>query len=544
MRRQLIVLVAIIVAATASHVWAADPASDLEQPTAPVTIDGRTLFHVRGVSSYPPAARAAAIAERIKGLAADRSFDPSSARVVDSEDSTDLMAGPTRIMAVLNADAALENIDRRTLAGVYLQRVQAAVEDYRDARRPDVLRADALRAVIATLVFFGALWLVLWTTRRVRALLESRYRQRLRSVAIQSFQILEAQQIWSSLQAALNVLRLAAIALLTYFYLYFVLDLFPWTQPTARALLSHIITPLERMGQSVLGYLPDLIFLILLVIVARYVLRVVQLFFEATRRGTVAWEGFDPDWSQPSYRLVRLGVIVLTAVIAYPYIPGSGSEAFKGISIFLGVMFSIGSSSFISNIIAGYALIYRRAFKVGDRVQIDDVIGDVVQTRLQVTHLRSLKGEEVIVPNSLILNSKVVNFSSLAGKQGLILHTTVGIGYEIAWRKVEAMLLQAAERTAGLLREPKAFVLQKALGDFAITYELNVYCGDAQMMAVLYTALHRNILDVFNEHGVQIMTPAYEGDPAEPKIVPKEQWFSPPATPTATEPPATPTVAA
>jgi small-conductance mechanosensitive channel len=266
------------------------------------------------------------------------------------------------------------------------------------------------------------------------------------------------------------------------------------------------------------------------VIVARYLLRVLRLFFDAISRGGVALQGFEPEWATPSYRLVRLAVIIFTAVVAYPYIPGSGSEAFKGISIFLGVMFSIGSSSFISNIVAGYALIYRRAFKLGDRVKIDDVVGDVVQTRLQVTHLRSLKGEEVIIPNSLILNSKVVNYSSLAGKHGLILHTTVGIGYEIAWRKVEAMLLAAAERTRGLAHEPTAFVLQKELGDFAITYELNVYCNDAQAMTSLYTALHRNILDVFNEHGVQIMTPAYEGDPAQPKIVPKEQWFAASAT--------------
>jgi small-conductance mechanosensitive channel len=221
---------------------------------------------------------------------------------------------------------------------------------------------------------------------------------------------------------------------------------------------------------------------------------------------------------------------VFTAIVAYPYIPGSGSEAFKGISIFLGVIFSIGSSSFVSNTIAGYALTYRRVFKIGDRVKIEDVVGDVVQTRLQVTHLRSLKNEEVIVPNSLIVNSQVVNYSSLARKQGLILHTTVGIGYETPWRKVEAMLLLAAKRTPGLLREREAFVLLKALGDFSITYEVNAYCDDAQAMVGLYSALHRNILDVFNEHAVQIMTPAYECDPEQPKIVPKEQWFVAPAT--------------
>jgi small-conductance mechanosensitive channel len=225
-----------------------------------------------------------------------------------------------------------------------------------------------------------------------------------------------------------------------------------------------------------------------------------------------------------------LGVIAFTAVIAYPYVPGSQSEAFKGVSIFLGVILSLGSSSAISNVIAGYTMIYRRAFKVGDRVKIDELIGDVTEMRLLVTHLRSLKNEEIVVPNSMILNTHVVNYSSLAEKDGLILHTTVGIGYEIPWRQVEAMLLQAAERTPGLLKDPPPFVLQKELGDFAVTYELNVRTAQPQDSLRLYTELHRHILDLFNEYGVQIMTPAYEEDPAELKVVPKEKWFAPPAT--------------
>jgi len=157
------------------------------------------------------------------------------------------------------------------------------------------------------------------------------------------------------------------------------------------------------------------------------------------------------------------------------------------------------------------------------------VVGDVTQMRLQVTHLRTVKDEDVIVPNSAILTSEVVNYSSYAATDGLILHTTVGIGYEVPWRQVEAMLLLAASRTSGLRTTPTPFVLQTSLGDFAVNYELNVYSGDAHAMAALYTALHRNIQDVFNEHGVQIMTPAYESDPAAPKVVPKDQWYQSPA---------------
>jgi small-conductance mechanosensitive channel len=221
-------------------------------------------------------------------------------------------------------------------------------------------------------------------------------------------------------------------------------------------------------------------------------------------------------------------------VVAYPYIPGSSSEAFKGVSIFLGLVVSLGSSSVIANLMAGYTMIYRRAFKIGDRITVDNLTGDVIERRLMVTHLRTIKNEEIVVPNSTIINSNIINYSTLARSRGLILHTPVGIGYETPWRQVEAMLKLAAERTSGLVREPAPFVLQKSLGDFAITYELNAYCDNPHAMAQLYTAMHQNILDVFNEHGVQIMTPAYEGDPEKPKVVPKDQWYQAPATPAET----------
>ena len=192
--------------------------------------------------------------------------------------------------------------------------------------------------------------------------------------------------------------------------------------------------------------------------------------------------------------------------------------------------------SVVAHMMAGYSLIYRRTFRVGDRVKIQDVVGDVTMMGLQVTHVRTIKNEDVVVPNSAILTSQVVNYSSFAAGDGLILHATVGIGYEVPWRQVEAMLLLAASRTPGLRTAPPPFVLQTSLGDFAVNYELNAYCDDAHAMAALYTELHRSVQDVFNEYGVQIMTPAYRGDPATPKVVPKDQWFQAPAR-TLEEPP-------
>jgi small-conductance mechanosensitive channel len=184
-------------------------------------------------------------------------------------------------------------------------------------------------------------------------------------------------------------------------------------------------------------------------------------------------------------------VVAFALVVAYPYIPGSRSAAFQSISIFLGVMFSIGSSSFIANIIAGYSMTYRRAFRLGDRIRVGDVFGDVTEIRLQVTHVRSIKNEEIVIPNSTLLNSNVVNYSALARRHGLILHTTVGIGYETPWRQVEAMLLMAAERTPGLAPAPAPFVLHSSLDDFCVTYEINVYCDAPTQMIPLYTRLHQ-----------------------------------------------------
>jgi len=199
-------------------------------------------------------------------------------------------------------------------------------------------------------------------------------------------------------------------------------------------------------------------------------------------------------------------------------------------------LFTICCLNTISNVIAGYTMTYRRAFRIGDRVKIGTTIGDVTEMRVLVTHLITPKNEEVVIPNSTILNGEVTNYSTMARDQGLILHTTVGIGYDVPWRQVEAMLLLAAENIEGLLKEPKPFIRQKSLGDYAVNYELNVYCDNASKMIEFYTEMHRNIQDIFNENGVQIMSPAYKEDPAEAKIVPKERWFTSPAKETGQAP--------
>jgi small-conductance mechanosensitive channel len=358
---------------------------------------------------------------------------------------------------------------------------------------------------------------------------EERFAQKIRELQEKSHDIVRTEWIWSLIKGGLNAARIVIVLFLVLFYIDAVLHLFPWTREYAIPLLELVLTPLKSIFTAVLGYFPSLIFLIILAIVTRYALVLLRSFFQGIERRRITFSGFESSWAIPVYKLVRLAVIAFAVVVAYPYIPGSESPAFKGVSIFLGLVFSLGSSSSISQAISGYLVIFSRAFRVGDRVKIGSQTGDVTEIRLLVTHLRTIKNEEIIIPNSTILGTEVVNYSSLAKKGGLILHTSVTIGYDAPWRQIHALLIMAAERTQGLLREPKPFVLQTALNDFYVSYELNVYTDRPLEMAQIYSDLHRNIQDAFNEFGVQIMSPHYLGDPKEAKIVPREKWQQPPA---------------
>jgi len=505
--------------------------STQEVPRAPVIIDGNTLFLVRGASAFPAERRASEVAARIEALAANPAFDPATLKISASPDVTLITAGNLRVIAVFDADAVLESVDRGILAQVYLQRMREAIVEYRLDRTPNALIHIALYIAAASFAFAVFIWLGRHAKRRLDALLERRLRARLEGLESQSYQIVRAKHLWGVLQGASRGIWLAAFVLAGVLYLDFALSMLPWTRMIGDQLFDLVIEPLRVMGMGLVKEIPNLVFLVVLFFVTRFLIKALRIFSTGVADGAIKLQNFDAEWAWPTYRLLRIFVIAFAIVVAFPYIPGSSSEAFKGVSLFLGVVFSLGSSSVISNIIAGYTMTYRRAFKQGDRIQIGEHVGDVTEVRQLVTHIRTPKNEEVVVPNSLILNSSVVNYSTLAREGQLVLHTTVGIGYETPWRQVEAMLLQAASSTQGLLKEPAPFVLQKSLGDFCVNYEINVFCDNAQAMNRLYTALHQNILDVFNEYGVQIMTPNYESDPSEAKLVPRDQWFLPPARP-------------
>jgi small-conductance mechanosensitive channel len=499
--------------------------------TAPVMLDGATIFRVRGISSYPAERRAGEIAGRIKALASDRAFPVDSVTVKDTTVATFILGGGRRLFAVFDADAAVEGLTRQVLAEAYRTRVVEAMTQFRRDREAAALREDLARAAAATLGFVLLIALGRPVLRRVRALVDARYRTRVHDVQFHTIDIMRGEQLWNAVQNAVRGIATIITLAAGYAYVDYVLLLFPWTRAFGNSLASMLLQPLATLGTGFVQFIPSLLFLIALAFVVRFFMRLNRIFFRRITQGAITFQGFDPEWAQPTERIARFAIIAFALVVAYPYIPGSSSDAFKGIGLVIGLMFSLGSPSVIGNLVAGLSLAFRRAFRVGDRVRIGEHIGEVAQVRLLTTYLRSPKNEQIVIPNSIILNSEVVNFSTLAGDAGLILHTNVGIGYETPWRQVEAILIEAARRTPGLRTDPEPFVLQRKLGDFAVDYELNAYTDDPARMLRLYSALHRNILDGFNEYGIQIMTPAYEQDPAQPKIVPRDQWFTRPAAP-------------
>lgn len=498
-------------------------------PTAPVNFDGETLFTVRGASAYPAERRAAETHAAILKAARDRSLAVSDFRIEESEQFSTLWAGEIRLLRVFDADAELESLERSLLTRVYLQTIQEAVTRYRDARSGPKLLRNFLYSLGVTVVLVGLLWALRWLFGKLDGWIERHVKKSVQNLASKAHQLIHAGTVWSLIAGLLKALRLLIYLAVAYFYLNTVLGLFPWTRPAARVLLDLVLQPLVTIWRGFLHELPSLIFLVVLWFVVRYLLKIIRAFFRGVGSGRIKLQNFDADWAGPTYKLVRILVIALALVLAYPYIPGSESAAFKGVSVFLGVLLSLGSSSFIANMIAGLTMTYRGAFREGDLIKVGDTIGTVQDMKLMVTKLRTAKNESVILPNSTVLNTEVVNFSQLADTEGLIVHSTVGIGYDTPWRQVEALLLDAASRTEGLKAEPPPFVLQSRLADFAVDYQLNAYWSGQGSLLRIKSDLHANIQDVFNEYGVQIMSPAYESDPEAPKIVPPEKWYEAPA---------------
>jgi small-conductance mechanosensitive channel len=330
---------------------------------------------------------------------------------------------------------------------------------------------------------------------------------RIPPIRLQSQELLSADETTRMVQGLVRLVRLATYFLLAYVYLNLLFQLSPTTKALSDSLLGYLAETLRAIVLAVIGYLPNLVFLIVLFFVGRSVVRLAGLISNGIVTGRIRLPGFDPEWARPTFNIVRFLIVAFLAVIAFPYLPGSATPAFQGISIFVGVLVSLGSSGAVADVISGIVLTYTRAFRVGDRVRIADAQGDVLEKTLFVTRVRTVKNVDITIPNALVMSNPIINFSAQAADKGLVLHTTLTIGYDVPWEKVRDALLEAARVTDGVLESPAPFVHQTGLDDFYVRYELNVYTRDAKGMATVYSELHRHVLERCHAAGIEIASP-------------------------------------
>ena len=488
---------------------AAAPPAEPPQPVVeePVLLDTKQILTVStGLLSFTPRERARAISDRLDKVSRDRLLPVDKVAVVEAETTSDIVLQDRVLMTVTEADAKVAGKTRQELAQGYADTIRDALIAYRSERNIKSLLIDTAQALgvtaVLVVVLLGIRRTVPWLQARITAW-KGTY---IRTLRFQSIELVHEDQMVALLLSMVRFIRLVLVLGLLYLYIPLVLSFFPMTEGMAARLFGYIETPVVKVWQGVTTYLPNIFFILVITVCTWYVIRFSRFLFHEVEKQNIALPGFYPDWALPSFKITRFLIIAFAVVVAFPYLPGSDSPAFKGVSVFLGVLFSLGSSSAIANVVAGTILTYMRAFNVGDRVKIADTMGDVIEKTLLVTRVRTAKNADITIPNSMVLGSHIINYSSSAQ---LILHTTVTIGYDVPWRQVHELLIAAARATDRIMVDPKPFVLQTALNDFSVSYELNAYTDAPSSMASVYSALHANIQDRFNEAGVEIMSPHY-----------------------------------
>lgn len=361
----------------------------------------------------------------------------------------------------------------------------------------------------ATILFVALVYLVHRIYRFAQRKLEIWRRVRKEGLAATAAQIISIDRLASRVAIGLSLLRWLLLLLLFIRYASFLLEQYQETAAAGHWIVAVVLAPFQRIYESFINYIPDLFQLVAVVITTRYLLLLVHKIFLAIESGAIKIRGFYPDWAEPTYKLVRFFIFALALVAVFPYLPGSKSPAFQTVGVFLGVVFSLGSSSVVANALSGVILTYMRALKVGDRVKIGDAFGDVVERTLLVTRVQTIFNEVVTVPNSVLLSGQIVNYSTMAEQGRLILTASVTIGYDAPWPQVHEALLEAARRTPLVLSDPQPYIRQTALNDYNVGYELNAYIREVQRSHFIQSDLHLNIQETFDEAGIEILSPMY-----------------------------------
>jgi small-conductance mechanosensitive channel len=469
-----------------------------------------TLFVLYSkLGSFSPKDRAEVINRRIDKLTDNLNFDETSLEIQKSENELDIVFGDQTIMTVIENDALWNDTTKDALAKEYKDKISAAVLKYKDETNffnlaKKIGLAILVLLIIAALVKYISKFFA-WTAIKI----ELQEDKRIKGVQIKNYTLFDAKRQINALLILNRILKWIVIITAIYIALPILFGIFPWTEHFAGTLIGYILNPVKGILTSFWNYLPNLITIIVIVLVFRYIQRGIRFLKDEIARGNLQINGFYPDWAEPTYQIVRILLIAFMFVVLFPYLPGSDSPVFQGVSVFLGFLFTFGSAGSLSNIIAGLILTYMRLFTIGDRVKIGDVSGDVIEKSVLVTRIRTPFNEIISIPNSTVMNSHTINYSSDAQEKGLIIHSTVTIGYDVPWQDVHTALIDAALRTELVLKEPSPFVFQTSLDDFYVAYEIHAHVREANRQGLIYSVLHQNIQDVFNERGIEIMSPHY-----------------------------------
>ncbi|MGK7913366.1 MAG: mechanosensitive ion channel domain-containing protein [Synechococcus sp.] len=479
---------------------------------SPVMLGAEELFTLEvGLGPLTPAERAEIASENIAEFASDRGTLLESLELSQIEGVQLMVSGKSVLLPLTQADADAEGIPLDDYAQDKLEIVKNAVEEFRTSRTFKQLMFSALKAALATLGVVIAFWLTNKTFKFIQSYLEDWQEESLESVSFQGLEFLSNRQIQNGINIATRIARIAIYAFLLYLYIPFLLGSFPATAPIAVKILTAFWGAISSVLNGFINYLPSLITIIVFITIAYYSNRLSKYIFKALERGVITLPGFYTEWAQPTSALATVLIYALAGILIFPHLPASDSPGFQGISIFVGALFTLGSTSAIGNVVSGLVSIYTRAFQIGDIVDVNGVRGKVLEKSILSTQIVTPDNEIVTIPNSSLTSTNIVNYSASTRelKSPLRLSTTVTLGYDVPWRQVYEVLTNAALATDGILKDPEPFVWQTSLDDYYPSYSLRAYTDRPLEMGAVYSRLHENIQDKCNEADIEILSPRY-----------------------------------
>ena len=469
-----------------------------------------TLFTVySNLGSFSAKERASAVSVRLKKIAQIRNFAADSLKQTAEYNNLNLVYTDIIVMSISEDDALWANINKESIATNYQKIIAEAVIQYQNETNIVTLLKEFGLALLVLIITFFIIKYILKLFRWTAVKIYAQKNIHIKGIKIRDYILFDASREVSALITLNKILKWLVVLSIVYIALPILFGIFPWTKNMAQTLFGFVLNPLKDIGLSLWGFLPNLITIIVIVIVFKYVLKGLYFLKSEIQEENLKLPGFYSDWASPTYQIIKVLVFAFMIIVIFPYLPGSDSPVFQGVSVFLGFLFTFGSAGSLSNVIAGLVLTYMRLFKIGDRVMIGGISGDVIEKNMLVTRVRTIKNEIISIPNSTVMNSHTINYSSDAPEKGLIMHSTVTIGYDVPWRDMHQVLVAAALQTPLILKEPAPFVLQTSLDDFYVSYQINAYTRESNKQAVIYSELHQNIQDLCNKAGIEIMSPHY-----------------------------------